>query len=114
MKIFIIKPEYIFRPLQIIRRIALGMFPPRKELVTARLPWGWDLEVHSNDELGQTILYLGVYDLVVSETIWRLTDQGDTALDIGANAGYITSLLAGRVGRSGRVLSFEAHPEIAR
>jgi FkbM family methyltransferase len=77
------------------------------------MPWGWDIEVHTNEDLGKSILYLGVYDLVVSETIWRLAEAGETALDIGANVGYMTALLAKRVGRSGQVLGFEAHPEIA-
>jgi FkbM family methyltransferase len=107
------KHEYILNPPQVLRRIAIGVSPPRRDRVTARTPWGWDLEVHTNDDVGKTILCLGVYDLVTSETVWRLTDAGETVLDIGANIGYMTSLLAKRVGRSGRVLSFEPHPEIA-
>ena len=99
--------------MQALRRIAISMSPPRGGRVTAQMPWGWDLEVHASEDIGKSFLHLGVYDLAVSETIWRLANAGDTALDIGANVGYMTALLAKRVGRSGRVLCFEAHPEIA-
>jgi FkbM family methyltransferase len=108
------KPEYLCRPTQFVRRLAFGVVPPRRGRVTASVPWGWDIEVRSDEDLGRSILLLGVYDLVVSEAIWRLTDAGESALDIGANIGYMTALLARRVGRSGKVLSFEAHPDIAR
>ncbi len=110
---WIFKPEYLFRPSQIVRRLSLGLVPPRAERVMVRTPWGWDIEVHSNEDMGKAMLHLGVYDLVVSEVIWRLTEAGETVLDLGANLGYMTALLARRTGPSGRVLSFEAHPEIA-
>ena len=51
-------------------------------------------------------------DLRVSEALWRLTDCGETAIDIGANIGYMTRLLAFRVGRQGRVLAFEPQPKL--
>jgi FkbM family methyltransferase len=108
------KPEYLFNVSQIPRRLALGVFPPRGGQRIARTPWGWELEVHTDDDMGKSLIYLGVYDLVVSETIWRLVDEGEVALDIGANVGYMTALLARRVGPKGMVLCFEAHPELAR
>jgi FkbM family methyltransferase len=50
----------------------------------------------------------------VTETLWRLVEPGELALDIGANIGYMTSVLAARVSSSqgGSVWSFEAHPDI--
>lgn len=109
----IFKPEYFFNPTQFARRLVLGIKAPTVGQVTARTPWGWALGVHPGEDLGKSVLYLGVYDLVASEVIWRLTDPGETTLDLGANIGYMTGLLARRVGQSGRVVSFEAHPEIA-
>jgi FkbM family methyltransferase len=53
-----------------------------------------------------------VYDLAVSEALWRLLDPGDTAVDAGANIGYVTSLMARRTGPAGHVLAVEPHPEI--
>lgn len=37
---------------------------------------------------------------------------GDSCVDIGANIGYMTSLLATRAGESGRVFAYEPHPKI--
>lgn len=55
---------------------------------------------------------LGVYDLGLTEVIWRLVEPGDVVIDAGANIGYVTSLMAARVGQDGQVYSFEPHPEI--
>jgi len=43
-----------------------------------------------------------------------LCDEGETCLDIGANIGYMSSIMARRVGRSGRVIAFEPNPAIHR
>jgi len=44
--------------------------------------------------------------------LWRLTDPGDTVIDVGANIGYMTSIMSVRVGKTGRVICFEPHPQI--
>jgi FkbM family methyltransferase len=77
-----------------------------------RLPWGDDLVVSAGDAIGRSILTLGVHELVVSEVLWRLVDPGETCLDVGANLGYMTSLLSARVGSPGRVHAFEPHPTV--
>jgi FkbM family methyltransferase len=51
-----------------------------------------------------------MFELPVSEAIYRLADPGELAIDAGANIGQMTSLMAIRVGSTGRVLSFEPHP----
>ena len=55
-----------------------------------------------------------VYDPVVSETLYRLTEPGDFAVDVGANIGYMTGAMAARAGRSGHVVAFEPHPDVFR
>lgn len=45
----------------------------------------------------------------VSSNILR---HGDTAVDIGANVGFLTRQFAGMVGRKGRVFSFEPDPYV--
>lgn len=99
----ILKPEYLFRPKQVIARLR----PPRGHDV--RLPWGHIISCDPREDLGRAIHALGVYDLAVTETLWRLTDPEDVAVDAGANIGYMTALLSAR---AARVLSFEPHPEI--
>jgi FkbM family methyltransferase len=53
-----------------------------------------------------------VYDLPLTEAIVRLTNPGDTTLDIGANIGYMSFVLSQSAGPAGRVLSFEPNPSI--
>lgn len=54
----------------------------------------------------------GVYDLPVSEALWRLLDPGDVVADVGANIGVYTCLAATRVGEKGKVVAFEPHPGV--
>ncbi|GEM_PF-271133 len=107
------KPEYWFRPSQLLRRaqITWGRYSQGAP-VDVRLPWGIKLAINPRETIGKSLLTLGVYELAVSETLWRLTDVGDSCLDIGANIGYTTSLLAARAEKSGKVFSFEPHPVV--
>ena len=75
-----------------------------------RLSWGARLCVDPSEEIGATIWQYRVYDLAVTEALWRLLDPGDTAVDGGANVGYMSLVMASRVGPAGRVVSFEPHP----
>jgi FkbM family methyltransferase len=61
--------------------------------------------------IGVTLWLNGVFDLTVSEVLWRLLEPGEVAVDAGANIGYMTSLLAARAGVRGRVYAFEPHPQ---
>jgi FkbM family methyltransferase len=107
---FLKKPEYIFRPKQLYSRLTYSNKCDTDK--TVLLPWGLKLRVHSNETLGQSLCTLGVYDLSVTETLWRLMDIGEHAIDVGANIGYMTSIMASRVGTRGKVYAFEPHPEI--
>jgi FkbM family methyltransferase len=101
------KPEYFFRPGQLIKRLAY-----RHGISEVRLPNRLTLTVDSGDDMGRSMATRGVYDLVVSETIARLLEPGELAVDVGANVGYMTAIMAAQVGPSGRVVSFEPHPAI--
>lgn len=110
------KPYYLFRPSQILRRL-VSPFSPRLGpggMSRIRLPWGLPLLVHPQEQIGRCIVRRGLFDLTVSESAFRLTDPGDLAVDVGANIGYMTSLLARAVGPTGRVMAFEPHPDIFR
>ena len=96
------KPHYAFRPRQLLRRGAASS--------SIELPWKLPLTYEPTGFLGQALSRTGVYDLVVSEALWRLIDAGDHVIDAGANAGYMTSIMAARVGSRGRVDAFEPHP----
>ena len=73
---------------------------------------GLTIRIRPAEDIGHAIWHLGVYDLPVTELIWRLLDPGDSALDVGANIGYMTGVMAARVGTRGQVWSFEPHPVV--
>jgi FkbM family methyltransferase len=107
------KPHYLYRPRQAIRRLGYrpGAWSPAQTAVVT-LPWGAALECWPADALGSAILRTGIYDLLTTEALFRLTDPGDVAVDVGANVGHMTSALAHAAGRPGRVVAFEPHPDV--
>ena len=104
------KPEYVFRPAQLLRRLARAGFRGAPALARVMLPWKYAMSIAPRETIGAGLWRAGVHELVVSEVLWRLVDRGEWAVDIGANSGYFTSLLAARVGANGRVWAFEPHP----
>lgn len=110
----LVKPEYLLRPSQIIRRLNRTWARRIPQSAVVRLPWGLPLEVVPRETIGGGIWRLGVHELTASEVLWRLMDPGECAADIGANIGYFTSLMSRRAGATGSVLAFEPHPEMQR
>jgi len=118
----ILKPEYFYQPKLAIgrllpwrsRSVRAAQSSPTGEFVDEQLPWGMPIRIRPVEEHGRILLTLGVIDLAVTETLWRLTEPGELAVDVGANIGYMTAVLAARVGSmpGGCVRAFEAHPEI--
>lgn len=106
------RPEYIFNPIKIYHRLYHPLNKPSHEFETVKLPWGVEIKIRPNEVIGRSILIMGIYDLGLSELIWRLLEPGELAIDVGANIGYITSLMAQKVGQKGKVLSFEPLPKI--
>jgi FkbM family methyltransferase len=99
------KPQYIFRPRWALRRILTKIGLANASNVID-LPWGARLRIDAKDTVGRALAAQGVYDVVTTEVLWRLTEDAATAFDVGANIGYFTSLLARRVGPKCRVLAF--------
>jgi FkbM family methyltransferase len=104
------RPEYVYRPSQILRRLSFEFGSRAGRFEQVRLPWGLPLRVRTDDAVGSVIRRAGVYDLQVCELIGRLLDAGETAADVGANIGQMSSVMAIAVGPTGRVVSFEPHP----
>src|ERR1051326_695854 len=109
------KPQYLLRPSQLLRRlfrIARRQSPGETE--EAVLAWGLPIRFHPRETIGSNIWRLGLYDLCVCETLFRLINPGELAVDVGANIGQMTGLMALRAGKVGRVIAFEPHPELFR
>jgi FkbM family methyltransferase len=100
------KPWFIFRPSQIIRRLTFQTTSSHRQLEAA---WGGRLLARDDDHIGQCLGTTGIYDLGVSELLFRLIRPGDLVIDAGANIGYM-SVLAATAGA--RVISYEPNPEL--
>lgn len=109
-----LKPEYFYQPRLALRRLLQLRPPSTAEFVDEKLPCGMHIRVRPLEEHGRILSTLGVIDLALTETLWRLAEPGELVVDIGANIGYMTAVLAARVGSvpGGSVQAFEAHPEI--
>lgn len=105
------EPWYRHQPRQILNRIVRQLVPGQG-VVTVRLAWGYPLKVNVDELIGATIWHRGIHDLAASEAAWRILQPGDVAVDVGANIGYMTSLMVARVGATGRIHAFEPHPSV--
>jgi FkbM family methyltransferase len=74
----------------------------------------YKLYVDTRDKgLGAHLLLDGYWEMGLTMHIARHVRAGMTAIDVGANFGYHTILLAALVGEKGRVLAIEPAPETA-
>jgi FkbM family methyltransferase len=101
------KPYYLFRPGQLLRRFRRRSVAGRESV---QLPWGLPITVDTAQPIGAALMRSGVYDLCVCEAVYRLADPGEIAIDVGANIGVMSSVVAVKLGSSGKVLAFEPHP----
>jgi FkbM family methyltransferase len=107
------KPQYAFYPARIVARVVKGHVAERDpaRIAEATLPWGMPISLRPGEAIGHSVMATGIFDHVVSEALYRLTDAGDVAVDVGANIGYMTSLMVEAVGRRGRVVAIEPNPD---
>lgn len=77
-----------------------------------RLAWGLPIRINPSCLIGIDILNLGLYDRIIPETICRLLNAGEWALDVGANIGQNASIMALVAGPRGHVVAFEPHPTL--
>lgn len=108
------KPWFVYRPRRLARRVGQLLIAPPTGPTAVTLPWGATLTVNPGETVGRAVWTTGVYDIAVSEALFRLVPFGGRAIDAGANVGYMTSLLAAKVGPPGRVESFEPHPVLGQ
>ncbi|MBN9070759.1 MAG: FkbM family methyltransferase, partial [Rhizobiales bacterium] len=101
--------DFIARCRREARAIYLG-----EGRIACRALGRYDLIVDA-DDIGITpnIVCDGFWEPGISVLLERLLKPGMTAVDIGANVGYFSLLMASRVGANGRVVSIEANPAMA-
>jgi FkbM family methyltransferase len=65
-----------------------------------------------NDAISREVYFAGSYEPQLTLLLRALTPRGGVALDLGANWGYFSLLLAALVGEEGRVVSLEPEPRL--
>jgi FkbM family methyltransferase len=114
----LLKVEYVYQPNYLFKRI----FQPLKGSISHqqtaefKLRWGLTITANPYEEHGKILNRLGIIDLNVTESIWRLLKPDSTFLDVGANIGYMTSVAIARLesfpDSNGKVIAYEPHPGI--
>ncbi|MDP8265649.1 MAG: FkbM family methyltransferase [Candidatus Aceula meridiana] len=103
----LIKLKYIFS--QISALFSMIIFPPEKLKIRQVKVNNYQLLVCSNETIGRQIAWNGGYEIAESRFIADFIKPTDVCLDVGANIGYYTLLMASRVPK-GQVYSFEPVP----
>lgn len=104
------KAEYVFRPKQLFRRLSSES---NKAEEICDLPWKYKLKIKTQDNIGKAVWSLGLYDLIVSETLARIsqvTPVGSILIDAGANIGHMSSIMDCFSPSGSQVFSYEPHP----
>ena len=103
------KPEYIYQPGRLLRRL---IHKSDRTSPTALTAFGFPLDVMRDELISNSIRRKGMYDVVTAEAIYRLLDPKARAIDAGAHVGLMSVVMALRVGVGGSVHSFEPHPAV--
>lgn len=101
------RPEYLWRPSQIWRRMRKQSLCARKAL---QFNWGLPVDLDHSSHIGVDVINIGLHERVVPEAICRLLDAGESAYDVGANVGQNASIMALVAGSRGHVTAFEPSP----
>lgn len=84
------------------------------DMAVCRMLGGYRMFVDTSDSGLSTFLLLdGYWEMWTTEAMLRFVRPGMTAIDIGANLGYFTLVMADLVGPAGRVVAFEPNPSMA-
>jgi FkbM family methyltransferase len=97
-------------------RVVRAIVPPQRYtnagLDLVRQSDGYVFPIDRGTLIGWSIHFFGAYEPEVRAEIRRRLRPGDTAIDVGANAGWHTLLMACRVGPGGRVVAVEPNPSL--
>lgn len=94
----------------VLDRLIKPLLPAPPHGFVTTVPGGARLRLHYRDDIGLVTLLGGGWERAELEHASQLARPGTTAVDVGANVGVYTAVLASAVGPRGRVLAFEPEP----
>lgn len=98
---------------RIIRKILKWLFPVQPPEQSLKMVTEYNQGLIYSDTMysaEREILFFGVIEPGITDLIKRIVRPGDGCLDIGANIGALTLVMAFQTGSSGKVLAVESHP----
>lgn len=112
---------YLRRRTPLISRLLKGLLsvicPPDKPGRGKRLVAEFDgglIHIDTSSSMEYHLLFRGCHEPEIVNLIQHRLRPGDVCLDVGANVGSHTMVMARAVGPAGRVISMEPHPAICR
>lgn len=104
-------------PFKGLQRVLNFFIPPSQKYKIETIINDYDENLKFNIDTSSYIewvtFFKGYYEPEVTKVIKDNTKQGDIIVDVGANVGIHTTIMAKCVGSKGRVFAFEPHPKIA-
>ncbi len=91
----------------LVDRVLKRLLPAPPRGFEAELPGGARVFLHYREDIGLVTLLGGGFERAELEAVRAHARTGTTAIDVGANVGVFTVVLARAVGPEGRVLAFE-------
>src|ERR687885_83981 len=98
----------------LVDRVLKPLLPAPPAGFEAELPGGGRVFLHYREDVGLVTLLGGGFEQAELEAAREHARAGSTAIDVGANVGVFTVVLARAVGPAGRVLAFEPFPANVR
>lgn len=94
-------------------RLRCHTIPVEQYTILCRILGRYKFYVDCRDRgLAPHLMLDGYWEYWVSDFMWRNIKPGDTVVDVGANLGYYSVLMADLVGPAGRVAAFEPNPRL--
>ncbi|MGQ0541437.1 MAG: FkbM family methyltransferase [Blastocatellia bacterium] len=90
---------------------ALNALKTPPQALSTRVKDGRNLIVDLTTGMQETVFFIGEYERAISEITSKMIGESDVCLDVGANFGWYTTLMAMRSGKDGAVHSFEPVPK---
>ncbi len=99
---------------RVVRALAPPMRFANSGVRPSQQPDGYMFPVDRGTLLGWSVHFFGTYEPEVQTEIRRYLKPGEIAIDVGANVGWHTLLMAARAGSTGRVYAFEPNDSTRR